>query len=390
VKRLWVPLLLPLLLFCMANATATQYVVVNGNNSNSNSAIMYKLNTRTGRLTKTAVLKTGGQVFGNPPNLFQVQQAVGPQASCIFVLDDGSSDIAAFSKASAYSRVGRYFDANLIAGFYGGSVEVTPDGRYLYAVYEETGNIGAWAVDVNCGLTLVARYFDNYAYGPARVTPDGKYLIVSGSSDSAFLYGINQTDGTLTSLGSVGFYQGVCARERSGCFTYGVDITKDSKFAIFASTASNITRQYGIPVALTARITPSGFINPRACVLTHSKGWETNIFPFLGAAGYAGLGDAYFSMWGAGNGLGPGVLTMTFTEHPMGFRLKNSTLVKNAPFGEDGNIAVTGNTMVVAQYPDQIGVFRINKDGSLKLLSTTTIDEQGEGLFSLSIFPNTR
>jgi len=35
-------------------------------------------------------------------------------------------------------------------------------------------------------------------------------------------------------------------------------------------------------------------------------------------------------------------------------------------------------------------VFRIQKNGSLKLLSTTIIDEQGEGLFSLSIFPNTR
>jgi hypothetical protein len=57
---------------------------------------------------------------------------------------------------------------------------------------------------------------------------------------------------------------------------------------------------------------------------------------------------------------------------------------------EVANIAVTGNLMVIAQYPNQIGVFRIQKNGSLKLLSTTTIDEQGEGLFSLSIFPNTR
>jgi len=55
-----------------------------------------------------------------------------------------------------------------------------------------------------------------------------------------------------------------------------------------------------------------------------------------------------------------------------------------------GNIAVTGNLVVVAQPPNQIGVFRIQKSGSLKLLSTTIIDEQGEGLFSLSIFPNTR
>lgn len=74
----------------------------------------------------------------------------------------------------------------------------------------------------------------------------------------------------------------------------------------------------------------------------------------------------------------------------MSFKLKNATLITNAPDGQDGNIAVTGNIMVVAQYPDQISVFRIQKDGSLKLLSTKTIDEQGEGLFSLSIFPNTR
>jgi len=51
---------------------------------------------------------------------------------------------------------------------------------------------------------------------------------------------------------------------------------------------------------------------------------------------------------------------------------------------------VTGNLTVIAQYPNQISVFRIQKDGSLKLLSTTTIDEHGEGMFSLSIFPNTR
>jgi hypothetical protein len=71
----------------------------------------------------------------------------------------------------------------------------------------------------------------------------------------------------------------------------------------------------------------------------------------------------------------------------MKFTVTNATIVNP---GQVGNVAVTGNTMVVAQYPNQIGVFRIQKDGSLKLLSTATIDEQGEGLFSLSIFPNTR
>lgn len=61
-----------------------------------------------------------------------------------------------------------------------------------------------------------------------------------------------------------------------------------------------------------------------------------------------------------------------------------------APDRTDGNVAVTGNLMIIAQYPNQIAVFRIQKNGSLKLLTTTTIDGNGEGLFSLSIFPSTR
>lgn len=302
----------------MASPASTEFVVVNGNNQNSNSAIVYKLNPRTGRLAKTAVLKTGGQAFANPPNLFQVQQAVGPEAGCIFALDDGSSDIAAFSKATGYRRVGRYFDANLIAGFYGGSVAVTPDGRFLYAVYEETRNIGAWAVSSDCTLTLVAIYPENYADGPVRVTPNGKYLVVSsvGGGYGAILYGISRTDGTLAYIGLVGFTQGVCGRETHGCSTFGLDITKDSKFVVLASSAPNITRQYWLPVALTARITASGFTNPRAWILTRSKGWGDQHIPVPRCSGLCRIGDAYFSMWGAGNGLGPGVLTVTFTEYP--------------------------------------------------------------------------
>jgi hypothetical protein len=70
----------------------------------------------------------------------------------------------------------------------------------------------------------------------------------------------------------------------------------------------------------------------------------------------------------------------------MKFTVVNATVVDP----QVANIAVAENLMVVAQPPNQIGVFRIQKDGSLKLLSTTAIDEQGESLFSLSIFPNTR
>jgi hypothetical protein len=299
----------------------------------------------------------------------------------MFALDTGSSDIAAFSKSSRYKRVGRYFRAELIAGANGGSLALAPNGKFLYANYGETGNMGLWSVNSDCTLTFVAEYGTGTVFGPIKVTPNGKYLVLSGTG--ARLYAISKADGSLTNIGAVIFDKGPCLRIGS-CTPLGIDITKDSKFAVFASSAVDITRQHTIAVALTLRITPAGPVNPRVWVLKNSPGLYEAEFPFFSAAGYAGSGALYLGVSGSGP---TGVLTVSFQEKPMKFTVTNATIVNP---GQVGNVAVTGNTMVVAQYPNQIGVFRIQKDGSLKLLSTATIDEQGEGLFSLSIFPNTR
>jgi len=369
-------------LFASAFASS-EYVIVNSNNYVSNSAVLYKLNTKTGKLSKAGVLDTGGQGSQNPQYFFQFQQAVSPEASCIFVLNSGSSDIAAFSKPNGYKRVGRYFKSELIAGDDGGSLALAPSGKFLYVNYGVTSNIGLWSVNSDCTLIFVAAYGAATVAGPIKVTPNGKYLVLSGNGGT--LYSIGKTDGSLTNLGAVTFDGGACARI-GACEPHGFDITKDSKFVVFASNAVDITRQHAIAVALTARITSAGPVNPRVWVLKNSSTLYAAMFPFFGAGGYAGSGDLFFGVSASGP---PGVLTTAFTEHPMSFKLKNATLVK-APDNLDGNIAVTGNLMVIAEYPNQIGVFRIQKDGSLKLLTTKSVDEQGEGLFSLSIFPNTR
>jgi len=370
---------------CLPSLAGTEYVIVNNGNYVSNSAILYKLNRRTGKLAKIAVLHTGGQGFrGFEADPAQVEEAVTQGAGCIYIFDDGSSDIAAFSKATSYKRVGKYFNSQLIAGEYGGSVALTPNGQFLYSSYSDTGYIGAWKVNTDCTLTFLASYFDDYTLGPVRITPNGRYLVNSSAQSWAALWAIDGTTGGLTSLNGVSFDTSACART-SYCTPYGLDITKDSKFVVFASYASNVTRQYIMPVALTARITSNGLTNPRIWVLKNSSDLRVNYFPFFSAAGYAGSGALYFGAENFGD-YTPGVLTTHFTESPMSFKVTNATAVDP----QVGNIAVTGNLMVVAQPPDQIGVFRIQKDGSLKLLTTKTIDEQGEGLFSLSIFPNTR
>jgi hypothetical protein len=372
-----------LLWLCASAVASSEYVVVNNNNSVANSATIYRLNSRTGRLTKISVLHTGGQGLGVELDFSGVEQAVSRNMRCLFVLDTKSSDIAAFSKATKYKRVGRYFDSNLISGVEGDSIALSPDDKFLYASYTDTGNVGAWGVNADCALEFVTTSPGLSGAGPLEVTPNGNYLLARGLGGVAE-FSIDRHTGSLTYIATTTFRTGPCARE-SACTPYGIEITKDSKLAIFASYAPDVRREHMIPLALTALIARQGLMNPAVRNLTVENDLRLNIFPFLSAAGYEGNGPIYLGVTSGGQ-YSPGVLTADFTEKPAKFAVTNSTLAKP----EVGNIAVTGNLTVIAQYPNQISVFRIQKDGSLKLLSTTTIDEHGEGMFSLSIFPNTR
>ena len=362
---------------------ATEHVLVNNNNSLGNSVVWYHLNTKTGHLRKVSVLDTHGKGWGGEADLSGVQQAISADAGCIFALNLFSSDIAVFSKATGYKRVGNYFNQNLISGAEGDSLALSPNGKFLYASYTRTGNLGGWSVDADCALSLVTRSGSLTGVGPLEVTPNGKYLLARGLG-GVTEFAIDKLTGNLTQIGSTSFTAGACARQNA-CLPYGVTIAKDSKLAIFSSFAPDIRRNHMIPVMLTAQITPNGLINPKVGILTLEQDLRLNIFPFLSAAAYEGNGTIYLGVTTGGVST-PGVLTADFTEKPVHFAVTNSTVTNP----QLGNIAVTGNVMVMAQYPNQIGVFRIQKDGSLKLLSTTTIDDQGEGLFSLSIFPNTR
>lgn len=118
---------------------ATQYVIANANNRPDNALVVYTLDTESGSLTQIAVLATGGDAFGpeGPQNVSNVGQAVSRSANCIFVLDPGilpsPTDIAAFSKASGYAKVGNYSDASLQESDTNGSIALTPNGKFLYA-----------------------------------------------------------------------------------------------------------------------------------------------------------------------------------------------------------------------------------------------------------------
>jgi hypothetical protein len=371
---------------CLSAFGATEYVIVNDNNRYNNSLAVYRLDTTTGSLSQFALLATGGHGSGQDglSNFVNVEQAISPNAACIFGLDVGRvptlSDIAAFSKASGYQKVGNYSNSALSEADASGSLALTPNGKFLYASYSETGNIGAWAVNSDCSLSLTGIYSPGAAGAAAlKVTPNGAFLVASYGS--AELFSINSSDGTLTDIGSLSFSKAcpLCGPVR------GVDFTRDSKTAVFANTWVSESEVY-VPVALSAVISRTGFKQVRAWSLKNSEMLAINNIPLFSAAGFSGSGNLYFGVYGGASF--PGVLTANFTENPLNIQVTHATIID--PTIYVGSIAAIGNIMVVAEFPNQIGVFSINQDGSLTELSTTVINNSETGLFSLSAFPDTR
>jgi hypothetical protein len=217
---------------CSAAFGATEYVVVNDNNYQHNFVTIFRLDTTSGSLTQVALLPTDGAGLGPfQPSFANIEQAISPNASCVFALNALTNDIASFSKALAYGRVGNYSQSGFDSSAMGGSLTLTPNGKFLYSSYSASENVAAWAVNADCSLTFIASYvpLDKAQPGVIRVTPNGKGLIVSSPTSSVELFSINSSTGALNDLS----YATFCTPEED-CSMYGVDVTRDSQFAVFA------------------------------------------------------------------------------------------------------------------------------------------------------------
>jgi hypothetical protein len=140
----------------------TSYVIVNNNNRTANSVSAYKLDTANGTLTSYGEVGTTGKSLGS--GIVAVGQAITSDAHCLFAIDTQSNDIAAFASPS-YKLVGKF--SNSAVSFnsrsLGGTIAVSPNGKFLYGAYTGTSNIGAWQVNPNCSLTFIAAYVPSVA-----------------------------------------------------------------------------------------------------------------------------------------------------------------------------------------------------------------------------------
>lgn len=351
----------------------TSYVIVNNNDRTANSVSAYKLDSAHGTLTSYGEVGTTGKSLGS--GIVAVGQAITSDAHCLFAIDTQSNDIAAFASPS-YKLVGKFSNSTVSfnSPSLGGTIAVSPNGKFLYGAYTGTSNIGAWQVNPNCSLTFIAAYVPSVGadtYSGLGVSPNGSVLVVSApdlEAAESFKIGSN---GSLTDLGFVAFAN-VTSCASAGCFPAALNFTKDSRIVVFGNTS-------GQPSVLTTSLGTSGALtNPQLWDLPNSQNLVFGNAVFLSAGAYAGSGFLYVGMLS-------GEVTATFTESPLSITTANSTTISTFTDG----LASTGDTLVLAEPPQDIATFRINSDGSLTPLSTATDTAAGSVLWP-TIYPNTR
>jgi 6-phosphogluconolactonase (cycloisomerase 2 family) len=371
------------LLVSSASLASTTYVVTNNDNPSGNSSSIYRLDTGDGALALVKMLNTGG--VGNGGGFFaSVNNTVTRDATCIYVYDGGSSDIAAFAVPS-FNKVGNYSNPALNGAFPGGSMTLTPDGRFLYATYGGSANVGAWRRNADCSLTFIHAYVAESGtdtYSNILVDPSGRGVVLS-VDDLGFLeFGkINQTTGALSELDFTNLNNTPCANA-GGCFPTGLDINEKGVLVV----GNAILGAGMFSAQLTGR---SPYITNITYTDLTSSGLCNGEVPWFGADAYhTGSGAMYLGFSGFGAGCQSGVLTTSISGTTITSKKANQV---TSASGYTGTIQSTGQWMVVSEWFNQLQVFKINNDGSITATAQGPVtDNDANGALGFFIYPPTR
>jgi len=216
-----------------AGARAQSVITDNDPDRTTNTATWMELSG--GVLVSHATLTTKG--WGLGAGAFGTNaQAVAKVGSnmCIFISDPGSDDITAFN---ATTYVGQYTDFSGSGAWTG--IALAVHGTTLYAGYSASVNIGVWTINADCSLTLARGASATPTWAPVddiAVTPNGATLIATygyQNVDSFAISGATLIEkGPFTTVG----------------YTAGIDITKDSKYAIVGDFSANQTEVEILPI----------------------------------------------------------------------------------------------------------------------------------------------
>jgi hypothetical protein len=181
-------------------AQSGHYVLTNDNNNNTltNTATLFKLDPTDGSLAQVKVLDTGENSAGG--YLAGTTLAITQHGACVFVSDGNgsSSDVAAFSQATGYNKVGNYSNSALQADANSMVMAANSAGTILYVAYDGSSNLAVWTINSDCSLTLANTYSTLGFLDSMTITHDGSTLLATFAlqqmADSWVISGTALTD----------------------------------------------------------------------------------------------------------------------------------------------------------------------------------------------------
>jgi hypothetical protein len=350
------------------------YAVTNNDPpSAANSATILQLHHQGLEILKT--VQTGAE--GNGGGAFALPRivlATNNGTTCAFVGDAGSSDVAAFQLPSL-AKAGNYTDPKGSSTGFGNSLGLASRGDLVFVAYGVTANIGVFQISGGCKLTLLGTYNTAGSVAGLRVTPDGKTLVVG------YGYGANSVDSfSLSSKGVLkenGPYPALNGPA-------GVDITSDSKYAIFGDATAGTTQLEVFPIQSNGTL-----------------GSEAS----FGGDGSLGSGQDSSSVWISPNGkfvyvsnnLSKQVTSVGFSESQLSMSYVGITTLNDSSqvisIGGLTTASPTGNGggIYVAEFssPDGlVGLLQINADGTtIEAPGSPFSNGQSSSLLSVAAYP---
>jgi len=350
--------------------SSSAFVYVNNDVSGGNSVSAFSVSpngvvtTVPGSPFATGGTGTGGGWVG------QKGIAATVVGNFLYASDLHSSDIAAFSINTSTGALTAVPGSPFVSGSQGStgiSLAITPNGRYLYAGYYDAGEVWGFSIASNGALTPVP----GSPFGAPNVlgidvTPDGKYLAVSGERVAVFSIG---SDGTLTVVAGSPFWVGAYQQNmdfncQSDLF-FGPD-PSSQEISVATMTNGTLSPISGSPFSFSVGgDSVFAVLSPNDNFLFVNN-WLSNNIMSLNVA----LGGALSQVNGSpfqNPSSYPTVMGMT----------------------QAGTLLFVANTGGLGNADNTMSVFAVGSDGGLTLLPGSPFDtgSGANGLPSLTVFP---
>lgn len=224
-----------------AAAQSTHYLVTNDDVPqprlpiNTSSVSFYEIG-KSGQLNLKSTVQTGGfGIGGGYFGLNRIAVLNDGDNQCVFSADAGTGGIAEFA-VSSLSVTGTAMGSENDTGSANG-VGLAMNGRFLYASYTDTSNIGTFQIQPGCSLTFMSDISVLGLQGGIidAMAAHGNLLVVTYGDGS--IESFNISGGTPVSNGDK--QNSTAASNSNGAtFPSAIDITQDGHFAIFGDTST--------------------------------------------------------------------------------------------------------------------------------------------------------